>query len=176
MEKSLKSIATNYGLYLGVFVAALTVLAYAINLELLTNTWFGIFILIAIIGFGIFSVAKVKQAQNGYASFKEAFTAFFITIILALLIASVVSFLIFNVIDTEAADVLKEKTIEKTVQMLKGFNSPNEVIAKTVEQMESQNQYSIGSILKSLAGQTIFFSIVGLIVAAAMKKNNPDAE
>jgi hypothetical protein len=42
--------------------------------------------------------------------------------------------------------------------------------------MENQNQYSIVNILKSLAGQTIFFSIIGLIVAAAMKKSNPDAE
>jgi hypothetical protein len=176
MEKSLKSIATNYGLYLGAFIAILTVIAYAVNLELLTNMWFGIFILIVIIATGIFSVVKVKQAQNGYASFKEAFSAFFITTILGLLIASVVSFLIFNVIDTEAAEVLKEKTIEKTVEMLKGFNTPNEVIAKSVEQMENQNQYSIVNILKSLAGQTIFFSIIGLIVAAAMKKSNPDAE
>ena len=176
MEKSLKSIATNYGLYLGVFLALITVLAYAINLEFLTNMWVGILILIAIIIFGIISVAKVKQAQNGFASFKQAFTSYFITVLIGLLISTLVSFLLFNVIDTDAADVLKEKTIEKTVEMMEGFNTPTEVIAESVEQMESQNQYSIGNITKSLAGYLVVFSIIGLIVAAAMKKSNTEAE
>ncbi|AJR03476.1 DUF4199 domain-containing protein [Siansivirga zeaxanthinifaciens] len=176
MEKSLKSIAINFGLYLGGLLALLTVVAYAVDLELLTNMWYGVFMLIAIIVLGIISVGKTKQAQDGYASFKEAFTAFFITVVLGLVISTFVSYILFNFIDTEAANVLKEKTIEKTVEMLKGFNTPSEVIAQSVEQIESQNQYSIGNILKGLAGYTVFFSIIGLIVAAALKKNKPKAE
>ncbi len=176
MEKSLKSIATNYGLYLGTLLALITVLAYAIDIGLLTNMWVGIFILIVIIVFGIISVAKTKQAQNGFASFKEAFTSYFITVLLGLLISTLVSYLLFNFIDTDAAEVLKQKTIEQTVQMLEGFNSPTDVIDQTVEQIESQNQYSLGNIAKGLAGYLVLFSIIGLIVAAAMKKSNTDAE
>ena len=176
MDKTLKSIATNYGLYLGVLMALLTVLSYAINLELLTNMWYGIFILIAIIAFGIISVAKLKQAQNGFASFKEAFSSYIITVIIGLVISTFVSYLLFNFIDTDAADVLKEKTIEKTVQMMENFNTPNEAIAAAVDQIESQNQWSIGNILKGLAGYIVFFSVIGLIVAAAMKKSKPDTE
>lgn len=176
MEKTLKSIATNYGLYLGILLTLATIIPYAVNIELLINTYLGIFILIAVIVLGIISVAKVKQAQNGYASFKEAFTAYFITIALGLFISTLVSYLLFNFIDTGAADVLKEKTIEKTVQMLEGFNSPTDVIDQTVENMEAQNNYSIVNIAKGLAGYLVMFSIIGLIVAAAMKKKNPDAE
>ncbi|OEK07605.1 hypothetical protein A8C32_17570 [Flavivirga aquatica] len=176
MEKSLKSIATNFGLYLGLLLALITVIAYLVSLELLTNTWVGVFIMIAIIVFGIISVAKTKQAQNGFASFKQSFTSYFITVLLGLLISTLVSYLLFNFIDTEAAEVLKEKTIEKTVQMLEGFNSPSHAIDKAVEQIESQNQYSLGNIAKGLAGYLVVFSIIGLIVAAAMKKSNPEAE
>ena len=170
MEKPLKSIASNYGLYLGILLSLITVLSYAINLELLTNMWLGIFIMMAIIIFGIISVAKIKQAQNGYASFKQSFTAYFITVLIGLLVSTLVSYLLFNVIDTDAAEVLKQKTIEQTVEMMEGFNSPTDVIDQTVEQIESQNQYSIGNILKGLAGYLVLFSIIGLIVAAAMKK------
>jgi len=176
MEKSLKSIATNHGLYLGVLLALITVLAYAINIELLTSMWVGISILIAIIVFGIISVAKIKQAQNGFASFKQSFTAYFITVLIGLLISTFVSFLLFNVVDTDAAEVLKEKTIEKTVEMMEGFNAPTDKIDETIEQIESQNQYSFGNIAKGLAGYLVFFSVVGLIVAAVMKKSDPDAE
>lgn len=176
MEKSLKSIATNYGLYLGALLALITVISYAVNIQLLTNMWVGIFIMIAIIVFGIIAVAKVKQAQNGFASFKQAFTSYFLTVLIGLIISTLVSYLLFNFIDTDAAETLKEATIEKTVQMLEGFNSPSEAIDKAVEQIESQNQYSLGNIAKGLAGYLVFFSIIGLIVAAAMKKSNPNAE
>ncbi|MEL0457139.1 DUF4199 domain-containing protein [Flavobacteriaceae bacterium SZ-1-7] len=176
MEKSLKSIASNYGLYLGVLLALITVLTYAINIELLTNMWLGIFILLIIIVMGIISVAKTKQAQDGFASFKQSFTSYFITVLIGLLISTFVSFLLFNVVDTEAAEVLKEKTIEQTVQMMEGFNAPSEAIDEAVKKMETQNQYSLGNIAKGLAGYLVFFSIIGLIVAAAMKKSNPDAE
>ena len=174
MEKSLKSISTNYGIYLGVLLALITVISYAVDLSLLTNMWVGIFIMIAIIVFGIISVAKVKQAQNGYASFKDAFTSYFITVLIGLLISTFVSYLLFNFIDPEAAEVLKQATIEKTVEMLQGFNSPSEAIEQAVEQIESQNQYSLGNIAKGLAGYLVVFSIIGLIVAAAMKKSNPN--
>lgn len=175
MENSKKSIAINYGLYLGSLLAILTALAYAINLDLLTNMWYGIFIFIAIIVFGIISVAKTKQLQNGFATFKESFTSYFITVLIGLLVSTIVSYLLFNFIDTEAANILKEKTIESTIQMLESFNTPADKIVETVEQIESQNQYSILNILKGLAGYLVFFSIIGLIVAAAMKKTNPNA-
>jgi len=46
---TIKSIATNYGTYLGGLLAILTVLVYAVNLDLMTNMWYGIFILLAIV-------------------------------------------------------------------------------------------------------------------------------
>jgi hypothetical protein len=59
---------------------------------------------------------------------------------------------------------------------MESFNIPNEGIAEAVEKIESQDQFSIGNIIKGLAGYLVFFSIIGLIVAAAMKKSNPDTE
>lgn len=176
MEKNIKSVVINIGLYLGALLAFLTVIAYAVDLGLLTNTWYGVFIMISIIVFGIISVAKTKQLQNGFASFKEAFTSFFITVLVGLSISTLISFLLFNFIDTDAADALKEQTIEKTVEMLKSFNTPSDAIAKTVEQIESQNQYALGNIVKGLAGYLVLFSIIGLLVSAAMKKSKPDTE
>ncbi|MCR8668569.1 DUF4199 domain-containing protein [Aestuariibaculum sp. M13] len=176
MEKSLKSIATNWGLFLGALLAGIIVVAYAVNLDLLNNMWVGIFILVAIIAFGIISVAKVKQAQDSFASFKEAFTSFFLTALIGLVIYTLLTFVLFSVIDTEAGAVLKEKTIENRVEMMKGFNTPIDDIAKYVEQMETQNIFSLLNMLKGLAIYLVLFSIIGLIVAAAMKKSKPAIE
>ena len=175
MEKSLKSIATNYGLYLGIALALLSVIAYAVNLDLYTKIWFGLCLLGMIIVFGIISVVNTKKANDGFLSFKNAFTSYFITILIGLVISTVVSIIIFNFIDPEAAAELQEKVIDSQLARLEAYNVPVEVIDETMEKMESQgNMFSIGNALQSLVFQIIGFSVVGLIVAAVMKKNNPD--
>ncbi|WP_452220470.1 DUF4199 domain-containing protein [Lacinutrix salivirga] len=175
MEKTIKSIAVNYGLYLGILLAAVTVLGYAVNLEILTKWWLGILLFIAIIIFGILSIAKSKSALGGFIDLKQAFTSFFITVLIGIVISTLVSVIIFNFIDPEAAETLKEKVIEASVDMMRGFNAPEDAIAEAVDKMEAQeNQFAIGSLVQSLLIQLIIYSVIGLIVSAIMKKNNPD--
>lgn len=177
METSTKSSAINHGLYLGAFLALATVIAYAVNLDLFTKWWWGIGLLIAIIVFGIISSMKSKNIQNGFISFKQAFSSYFITIAIGLIISTVVSVIIFNFIDPDAAITLKEKIMDSQVEMMRNFGAPEEAIANAVEKLEAQeNMFSIGSIFQSMAFQLIGFSVVGLIVALVVKKNNPDAE
>jgi hypothetical protein len=177
MEKSLKSIATNFGLYLALSLSLVTVIAYAVDLNLFVNTWYGISIYIIIIFFGIYAVAKVKQAFNSYASFKDAFSAYFITILVGLLVSTVITYILFNFIDTDAALVLKEKSIEKLIEVYENMNLPEDKIAQMVDKVESENLYSIKNSLIGMATSYLLpLSIIGLIVAAAMKKSNPNAE
>ena len=61
MEKSIKSIALNFGSYLGVFLILITVAIYAINLNLMANMYLGLGMIALIIGVGIFATSKVKQ-------------------------------------------------------------------------------------------------------------------
>ncbi|WP_298496714.1 DUF4199 domain-containing protein [uncultured Algibacter sp.] len=175
MEKSLKSIATNYGLYLGITLALITVFAYAVNLDLYTKIWFGLCLLALIIIFGIISVVNSKKANNGFLSFKNAFTSYFITVLIGIVISTLISIIIFNFIDPEAAAELQEKVINSQIERLEAYNVPSEVIDETMEKMEAQgNMFAIGNVIQSLIFQLIGFSVVGLIVAAVMKKNNPE--
>lgn len=177
MEKSIKSISANYGLYLGIILTLLTGIGYAVNLDLFTKIWFGLLFILVVIVLGVISVAKAKKSLGGFISFKDAFTAYFITLVVGLLIGSITSILIFVVIDPEAATELQEKIINSQVDRLESFNVPTEVIDETIEKMEAKgNMYSVGNILTSLIWQIAGFSVVGLIVAAIMKKRNPDAE
>ncbi|MCB0462847.1 MAG: DUF4199 domain-containing protein [Flavobacteriaceae bacterium] len=175
MEKTVKSIALNYGLYLGIALIVISVAIYAIDLKLMANLWLGIAMLIAIIGFGIFSTAKVKSHFEGILSFKDAFTAYFITTVVGAVISSIFSYILYTIIDPEAAEQIKQISIEATISLMEGFNAPAETIAKAVEDAEKVDQFSIGNTLKSLAFGAIFQAVIGLIVAAIMKKSNPDA-
>lgn len=176
MENSIKSSAINLGLYLGVILAASTVLAYALNLELLTNMFYGIVLFIIAVGMSTFSTYKSKKMLGGFISFKNAFSSFFITIAIGLLINLVVGYIIFNVIDPEAAVTLQEKALEMQLEMLKNFGMTGEALDAAVDAAEKQGSiYSIPNLLKGLAGYLVFYSIIGLITSLIMKRNPVNA-
>ena len=175
MEKSIKSSAINYGLYLGIALSLITITIWFVNLNLMANIWLGIGILLAAIAFGVVSTAKSKSIMNGFLTFKEAFSSYFITIAVGVIISQVVSFILFNFIDPDAAKQIQQITIDSTVNMMEGFGAPAESIAEAVEKIENTDQFSIVSVLKSTAWSLVFQAVIGLIVAAIMKKSNPDA-
>ena len=176
MEKTLKSSAINSGLYLGIILAALTVIGYAIDLSLFTQWWFGILLLMLVVIFGIVSSMKAKKLSGGFIKFKVAFTAYFIAILIGILISSVVSIVIFNFVDPESAVVLQDMIIENQVEMMERFGTPQEAIDQAMQKVEANgSMYSIGNIFKSIAFQLVGFSIVGLIVAAVVKRKDPNA-
>ena len=175
MEKSLKSVAINYGLYLSLILVAFTIVGYAVNIELLVNFWLVMLILpLIVISFGVVSAAKSKSLLNGFISFKQAFSSYFITIAVAVLISTLVTFILFNYIDPDAAIMLKEIVLEKTTTLMENFGAPASEIEKAVVEMEKQDTFAIGTQVKSLAQGFIFYSIIGLIVALIMKKTDLD--
>ena len=113
--------------------------------------------------------------MEGFLTFKEAFSAYFITVAVGIIISQVVSFILFNFIDPDAAKEIQQITIDSTVNMMEGFGAPAESIAEAVEKIENTDQFSVVSVLKSSAWSLVFQAVIGLIVALIMKKSNPDA-
>jgi len=177
METSTKSSAINYGLYLGGILALITLLGYALYIDLLTKWWLGIILFVVIIIFGIISAIKSKKMQNGIISFKEAFSSYFITVAIGIIISMLISIILFNYVDPEAAITLKEKTIEATIQLMRNFNAPEEAVEQTLEQMEAQkNQFSILPQLQSNAIFLVIQSLIGLFIALIVKRNPETVE
>jgi uncharacterized membrane protein YeaQ/YmgE (transglycosylase-associated protein family) len=173
MKTELKNTATNIGLYLLATLSLWSICVYATdNLEIIVNYWVSLLITpLTIIGFGVASCLSSKKALGGYISFKQAFTAYFITIIIGLIGSAVVSYLIFNVIDPDAGKEIFEIVIEKTIQTMERFGAPQEVIAEQVTALQEQMNYKMKNLLLQNLQGVILFSIIGLIVAAVTKKN-----
>ena len=173
---SFKKSSFNYGLMLGGILAVITALIYAISIELLTKWWLGIIMFFIALGIGIVSVAKTKSILGGYITFKDAFTSYFITIAIGLLINVFVGILIFVLIDPDAAEFLQEKIIEISRSMMESFGAPEEEINKAIADMQNENSYSLGKQLQAYIFQLAFYSVFGLLVALIMKKKDPSLE
>ncbi|GAB2772919.1 DUF4199 domain-containing protein [Salinimicrobium soli] len=174
MEKSPKSIGATYGVYLGAIMILLTALAYAFSLDLFTKWWFGILSFLVLLVVSILAVRNAKKHKISYFSFKNAFTAYFVTVFVGMLIATVFSILLFTVIDPEAAEVVAEKTMEASRAMMENFGAPEASIDEALAEMQNNNQFSVGNQLKRFVYSLGFYLIIGLIIALIFKERNPE--
>ena len=172
MEPTNKSNSINLGLYLGATLAAIVVLIYAIDLDLMVEWWLSVALLTVVIAFGVVAAKRAKINNVGLLSFKEAFVNYFLTIAVGTAISAVVGILIFNVVDPEAAAHLNEQILLKSKKMMEGFGMPQEAMVTALDEASKKDNFSIGSQLQSYVFSLALYAIIGLIVALIVKKTN----
>tara|TARA_B100000795_G_scaffold112523_1_gene83392 strand:+ start:18106 stop:18648 length:543 start_codon:yes stop_codon:yes gene_type:complete len=172
---TVKESAIQYGLILGGILAISTVLMYALNQELFLSPWIGITTIIVVIGAGIVSTAKAKDILGGIMTFREAFSAYFITTAIGLLISTAVGILIFAIVDPELANYLNEESIEVARMFMERLNTPEAAIEEALKDIKGVNNFSILNQGKSYLSGLIFQSVIGLLIGLIFKKRDPNA-
>ncbi len=174
MNSVVQSTAVKYGLIAAAINVGWLLLAYLVDLSLFVNPWAGVALWLVGIVIFILAVVKVRSTLEGYISFKEAFSTFILSYLINAAIAMIFAVLLFNFIDPAAAEEIQELTIERSVEMFENFGMADDEIDAAIEKMENQNSFSLGNQLRGLLMGIAFYAIVGLIVAAVMKKNPPE--
>lgn len=174
MNEIIKKNGITYGIYAATVFVGMLVLMYLIDLNLFTKWYIGVFQFLVILVLGILVVKRSKTDLNNFISFKDAFTAFFVMIVIGLLANTLVSILIFNVIDPGAKEVIMEHLLVYTKEMLEKFNSPASVIKETLSEMKKQDNFSISKQATGFIFTLLFYSIIGLILAAIFKSKSQE--
>lgn len=169
MNEIVKKNGVKFGIIAGVLASLITLGIYIIDLKLFVSWWVGILSIIVFVGLCLYLMTSTRKALINNFSFKDAFTTYFVFIVIAIAISSFVKIGLFNFVDINAKDTVNELTIEYTVSMLKKFNTPNEKIKEAVKQMQENNPLNIFQIIKGAFLQIAIYSIFGLILAAIFK-------
>lgn len=172
----IKKIATAQGINLGIILALSTTLMYALKPVMFTKWWVGILSFLIVILLGIVSVSKSKGKLNGFITFREAFTSYFITIALGLFISTLVGILIFGIVDPDMAKYIQETAMETTRKFMEGFGVPEADIEKAIADMAEQDSFSVVSQLKSYIFGLAFLSVLGLLIALIFKRKDTSLE
>jgi hypothetical protein len=174
MNQLIKSKGLNFGLAYGFYLILLTLYAYVIDLSFFTSYWILGLVVIGFFVNGLWVIGSLKKDQNGFATFKEAFTVFFISNALALLLSTIVTILIFVVIDPELQETVKELTVIKTTETMEGFNVPMESIEIAAEEIRNQDNFSIAAQVKGYFTTLAISSVIGLLIALILKKKKEE--
>lgn len=172
INEVIKKNGVTYGITLGIILALITATIYAIDLKLFVSGWIGGLTFVIYVVIGILLLTKTKKDINGFFSFKDAFTTFFITTIIALAISTLFSILLFNVIDPEAKTTISDLLIKYMAETLQKFGTPASAINEALAKMKENNPFSTIEQLKALIFSIVGYSILGLILAAFFKSKS----
>ena len=173
METNMKNLSIEIGYKLGGILALSTILVYAIDFKLFLNPMFGVGFFIIIVAAGVYSTLQSRKINNG-ASFKQAFTSYFIAVAVGYLLGNLTTILVFVIIDPEAAKVLDEEMLIMTKEMLEGFMS-SDMIALSMDEASKKSNFSLSSIAMQYVGNLVFFSLIGLLTSLICKRDKTEA-
>lgn len=177
MNEIIKKNGINYGVIAGVVTILANIAVYLIDVKLMAE--FLIYQLPLILFYIIFAIvllSKTKKQLNGVYSFKDAFTTYFIYSVVGMVLSLAFSYIFYNFVDTEAANLVKEASIEKVLSAFEKYNIPVDANTEAaLEKMQNTNIFSLTELLKSSAGSLIFSIIIGLILALIFR-SKPQVE
>jgi|SRR6056300_53316 flagellar basal body-associated protein FliL len=138
------------------------------------NFWIGfVYQWLMPIGLSIYGIAQAKKANNGFISYKSALGVSAFGLILGTLVVVAFNSLMYNVIDTEFKAVMEEETLQFTYELLEKFGADDAQVEEAIAELERRDSFGVLSQFKGMTLVSVFYLVISLIVAAAMKKDEP---
>jgi|TARA_B110000977_G_scaffold115104_1_gene148780 hypothetical protein len=173
MSEELKQHILKNGLTLGGILVAITAITYIGGSELLTNYAVSISSFVLMIAFPIYHTRSLRSANDGFISFRDAFTSCTGILIAAGFINTFASILLYNIIDPGFGVEVVDAIINKTVAQLESIGAEESLIEETIKSLEEGTSFDALNMFKGYVFSIIFYTVFGLLVAAFTKKDKP---
>jgi hypothetical protein len=175
MEQTKTNTALVYGVICGVAVIAFTILLYIAGVEWYTSPLAYVGFVIPIV-VGFLGGYKQRSLQGGYITFKEALKTVFIIFIISVVLDTIFSYILLNIIDVPFREAIMQEAAIKMEKFLVKMGSSQEAIDKAMADFDNPANFSPGKILLGVFFRLIGWFIVALIIAAIVKKKRPEFE
>ncbi len=172
--KSYRKTAIKWGINTGLASIVFTLLIYVLNAKLMASfTWMSLSLVLCIL-FMVLAVKEVKKNQGGFISLSEALFCGFFVYAIGALISGVFSYVLMTWIDPNLPLLIREVSIEKTVEMMNKFGASEEDISKALDNINEQpTAVSIKSSLIGFIASSALGFVIAFILAAILRKKQP---
>ncbi len=141
----MNKVALQYGIIGGVSMLIFSLILYISGMEIYTNWLLLLFSFVILFAVMIIGGLKVRAANGGFLSYQSSFVAVFTIAAVSTLIMTLFNIVLYNVINPELGEIVKEIAIEKTIEMMEGFGLPESEIEKSLAGMEEMDsQFTTG--------------------------------
>lgn len=172
MNDVIKKNGLQFGAILSAYYIVTTLFMFFFNQALFVSIPFGFASIFVSLILGVAALFWAKRKLQGYITFKDAFTSYFITIVLGLLAHIIITYVLFNLVDPSAKETIKTLTIEFTQRNMTSLRVETETLNKTIEQIKEADNFNLGNLLKSFAWKTLLYSVGGMLLALIFRNQN----
>ena len=176
MENKLKRNSIDIGIKLGTFLFFITAIIYTIDLNYFTNLFLMLGVYrIPVIGFGIYAIITSRKLNNGLITFKEAFTSYFLCVVVGYSILNVGSIIIFKFIDPISAQIINQNMTPAVLDFIDTINSyvylfSPEAIDIVIENMRNFDGFSYSNIISEFFNRLLMNAIFAVPLALIFKR------
>lgn len=164
----------KWGLVGGLLNVIITFVVYFFSPDSLAAMWLGMVLILTSMFFMIWGGISYRRENNNQVSFGNAFMSVLIVAVVMTLVSSLFSYILFNVIDTELPELIKQKTIENTQAWMEKFNTPEDKVDEVIAQIEEQDfKFDLSEYAFRFLQGLVIYIILGAIIALFIKRN-PD--
>jgi hypothetical protein len=173
----MKNYTLTGGLISGFLGIIFTSVTYFIGIQAMVSLWTALVALLMFTGLYVFMGLRYRKLNGGYLTFKDAFALIFFMGMISSVLGGTFQIILYHVINPDLPGMMHDAIIQKTINMMQRFGSPQDKIDETITKMqENTGEYSMGSQIRSIALSSIGVAIVALIIGAIIKKTPPPFE
>ncbi|WP_210466881.1 DUF4199 domain-containing protein [Rufibacter roseolus] len=163
------SVGVRYGLIIGLVYVFFQVITYITYTS--TNWKVGLIGFVILIVGIVFAYKYFKANNNGFMKYSQGLGIGTLAGLVAGILTAIVSYFYIEFIDPSVLENMKQAQIE----MMEGFNLPEEQMDKFIEDLENKTT-ALRQAINQIIGLPIIAFILSLIIAAIMKRSQPEFE
>lgn len=171
MTDIIKKVGFKIGIYLGFILILFISYIYFENLQLVTNVWTGFATLAITVFFGSMSIVFTKNKLNGFITFKEAFSAYFFTILTGSIISCLYLIILYSfVISSETQEIIRQSMIDFSIKLMKQDPSTTQKnIEETLKTYKTFNPFNPVEVITASIKYLLRDSLIGFLVALILR-------
>lgn len=176
MKVNTKKTAIQIGILLAIIQIIITLFLYLLDVKnAFTNVNYGMSILAITILFGIISILLTKRKLKGLITFKESFTAYFTTIVIASFALLVFNFAFFNFyVPEEKLNNIKAEMVDYHVDIMKKNQETEESINKVLAESKTFEPFAFSTSFQSSIKYLLRDCIFGFILALIFRNHKQE--
>lgn len=175
-EKNTSGHSIKWGVILGLASTIITLLIYLIDVTLFIKPWILILTIAVSATIIIYGGFDYRKQLGGFMTYGQAFLHAFVVLLIGGFIGSIFRYLLFNVIDPQAAQVLIDASMEMSMKMMEALGASGNTEAMDEMAASAQATYSLSGIAMGYLWSIIWYVIVAAIVGLITKKKNKELE
>ena len=171
-QKTNSNVGLIYGLIAGLGICVITLLQYMGGVRTyLSPLSYLVYVILIIVA--VLAGQKHKRLNGGYQEYSEALKVTFSVFASALLLQTLLAYILFNFIDPQFKQALNQEVMNRTEDFLRNFGASDSQIDAALEKAGEKDSFSFGNTVLGYGLWCIIWFLVCLIISAIIKKRKP---